>query len=245
MALSCDAIQVYRGLETLSGAATLARARPARASPSRLRGSGRGVQRRPVRGRWRTRRSTDCSPTVAARSSSGAPACTCERRWPTSTCARRYRPGCAPRSSGEIADRGAGGDPRRARPDGRPQRVHPQRPQAHRAVARAPARGPRPAPRQRPALDGEGPPSDDSGRPRHAIGRSSGRASTAESTRCSPRGARDEARSAVETGASRTARAALGFDEFLAGDVEGVKRAHRRYARRQLTWMRQDARPSS
>jgi tRNA dimethylallyltransferase len=51
-------------------------------------------------------------------------------------------------------------------------------------------------------------------------------------------GARDEARSAVETGASRTARAALGFDEFLAGDSEGVKRAHRAYARRQLTWMR-------
>jgi len=47
-----------------------------------------------------------------------------------------------------------------------------------------------------------------------------------------------EARSAAEAGASRTARAALGFEELLAGDTEAAKRAHRDYARRQLTWMR-------
>jgi tRNA dimethylallyltransferase len=52
------------------------------------------------------------------------------------------------------------------------------------------------------------------------------------------RGAADEARAADAAGASRTARAALGFDELLAGDVEAMKRAHRAYARRQLTWMR-------
>jgi tRNA dimethylallyltransferase len=51
-------------------------------------------------------------------------------------------------------------------------------------------------------------------------------------------GAAEEARAAAEHGVSRTARAALGFDELLAGDVEAVKRAHRSYARRQLTWMR-------
>lgn len=51
-------------------------------------------------------------------------------------------------------------------------------------------------------------------------------------------GAADEAREAAEAGASRTARAALGFEELLAGDVEAVKSAHRAYARRQLTWMR-------
>jgi tRNA dimethylallyltransferase len=51
-------------------------------------------------------------------------------------------------------------------------------------------------------------------------------------------GAREEARSAADAGASRTARAALGFHELLAGDIEAVKRAHRAYARRQLTWMR-------
>ncbi len=51
-------------------------------------------------------------------------------------------------------------------------------------------------------------------------------------------GAPDEVRAATGAGASRTARAALGFDELLDGDVEAVKRAHRAYARRQLTWMR-------
>jgi tRNA dimethylallyltransferase len=55
-------------------------------------------------------------------------------------------------------------------------------------------------------------------------------------------GAGEEARSAADAGASRTARAALGFDEFVAGDIEAVKRAHRAYARRQLTWMRKMAR---
>jgi tRNA dimethylallyltransferase len=51
-------------------------------------------------------------------------------------------------------------------------------------------------------------------------------------------GAGGEARHAAEEGASRTARAALGFDAFAAGDLEAVKAAHRAYARRQLTWMR-------
>jgi tRNA dimethylallyltransferase len=50
--------------------------------------------------------------------------------------------------------------------------------------------------------------------------------------------AADEARRVAAAGASRTARAALGFDELLVGDRRGMKRAHRRYARRQLTWMR-------
>ena len=35
-----------------------------------------------------------------------------------------------------------------------------------------------------------------------------------------------------------TARKALGFDELLAGDVEAMKRRTRNYAKRQLTWMR-------
>jgi tRNA dimethylallyltransferase len=51
-------------------------------------------------------------------------------------------------------------------------------------------------------------------------------------------GAGEEARAADAAGVSRTARAALGFEEFLDGDLEAVKAAHRRYARRQLTWMR-------
>jgi tRNA dimethylallyltransferase len=51
-------------------------------------------------------------------------------------------------------------------------------------------------------------------------------------------GAEDEVRRANISGASGTARKALGFDELLTGDVEGMKRRTRNYARRQLTWMR-------
>jgi tRNA dimethylallyltransferase len=48
----------------------------------------------------------------------------------------------------------------------------------------------------------------------------------------------DEVRAAHRAGASSTARAALGFEEILAGDVEAMKRRTRNYAKRQLTWMR-------
>jgi tRNA dimethylallyltransferase len=51
-------------------------------------------------------------------------------------------------------------------------------------------------------------------------------------------GAREEVRRAHAAGASATARKALGFQELLAGDVEAMKRHTRNYARRQLTWMR-------
>jgi tRNA dimethylallyltransferase len=51
-------------------------------------------------------------------------------------------------------------------------------------------------------------------------------------------GAREEALRAHAAGASDTARKALGFEELLTGDVEGMRRRTRNYARRQLTWMR-------
>jgi tRNA dimethylallyltransferase len=51
-------------------------------------------------------------------------------------------------------------------------------------------------------------------------------------------GVREEVRRAHAAGASETARKALGFDELLAGDVEAMKRRTRNYAKRQLTWMR-------
>jgi tRNA dimethylallyltransferase len=59
-------------------------------------------------------------------------------------------------------------------------------------------------------------------------------------------GAADEARAVDEAGASRTARAALGFEQLVADidaapssdAIESIKAAHRAYARRQLTWMR-------
>lgn len=51
-------------------------------------------------------------------------------------------------------------------------------------------------------------------------------------------GAIDEVGRADAAGASVTARQALGFEQLLAGDVEGMKQRTRRYARRQLTWLR-------
>ena len=51
-------------------------------------------------------------------------------------------------------------------------------------------------------------------------------------------GAAAEVRAAEAAGPSRTARAALGWEELLAWDVEAMKAAHRRYARRQMTWLR-------
>jgi tRNA dimethylallyltransferase len=51
-------------------------------------------------------------------------------------------------------------------------------------------------------------------------------------------GAMDEVRAAHAAGASPSARQALGFDELLQGDVEAMKRRTRNYAKRQLTWMR-------
>jgi tRNA dimethylallyltransferase len=51
-------------------------------------------------------------------------------------------------------------------------------------------------------------------------------------------GAADEVRRADAAGASATARKALGFDELLRDDVDAMKRRTRNYAKRQLTWMR-------
>ena len=59
-------------------------------------------------------------------------------------------------------------------------------------------------------------------------------------------GAAEEVRAVAERGAGRTARAALGFEQLLEDHdaapsddtIEAIKTSHRSYARRQLTWMR-------
>ena len=51
-------------------------------------------------------------------------------------------------------------------------------------------------------------------------------------------GAREQVLRAHAAGASETARKALGFGELLTGDVAAMQRRTRNYARRQLTWMR-------
>jgi tRNA dimethylallyltransferase len=51
-------------------------------------------------------------------------------------------------------------------------------------------------------------------------------------------GARREVKAAHAAGASATARRALGFQELLDDDVDAMKAKTRRYAKRQLTWLR-------
>jgi tRNA dimethylallyltransferase len=51
-------------------------------------------------------------------------------------------------------------------------------------------------------------------------------------------GAVEQVRAAHAAGASETARKALGFEELLGGDVDAMKRRTRNLAKRQLTWMR-------
>jgi tRNA dimethylallyltransferase len=51
-------------------------------------------------------------------------------------------------------------------------------------------------------------------------------------------GAVEEVRRAAAAGASSSARQALGFEELLRGDVDAMRTRTRRYAKRQLTWLR-------
>jgi tRNA dimethylallyltransferase len=51
-------------------------------------------------------------------------------------------------------------------------------------------------------------------------------------------GARDQVLQAEQHGASATARKAVGYQELLAGDIDTMKTRTRQYARRQLTWLR-------
>jgi tRNA dimethylallyltransferase len=51
-------------------------------------------------------------------------------------------------------------------------------------------------------------------------------------------GAAAQVERADAAGAAHTARGALGFEELLAGDVEAMKRRTRNYAKRQVAWMR-------
>ena len=54
-------------------------------------------------------------------------------------------------------------------------------------------------------------------------------------------GAAEEVQARAGRGSLGHRRKALGFQELLDGDVEGMKRRTRNYAKRQLTWMRRAA----
>jgi tRNA dimethylallyltransferase len=51
-------------------------------------------------------------------------------------------------------------------------------------------------------------------------------------------GVQEEVQRAAASGVSSTARAALGFEDLLDNDVEAMRTATRRFAKRQLTWLR-------
>jgi tRNA dimethylallyltransferase len=101
--------------------------------------------------------------------------------------------------------------------------------------------------RPEPAVDGDGPPSqlwtDEVRRPTALVGIVMERSALyrridARAEEIAAAGAIDEVRRAEVAGASRSARAALGYRELLAGDLDAMKRRTRNYAKRQLTWMR-------
>ena len=75
-------------------------------------------------------------------------------------------------------------------------------------------------------MDERHPPPDAAGRARRWTARRSTRASTRASTRWSPPAPLEEVRAAHAAGASATARKALGFEELLAGDVDGDAAPH-------------------
>ncbi len=106
VAISCDAIQVYAGLEILSGAASAAE--QARLEHRLLSSSRSTASSRPGASPTSpTARSTSWSPRDGGRSSSAAPACTCAQRWPSSRCDRRCRPTVRAEVESEVAERGS------------------------------------------------------------------------------------------------------------------------------------------
>ena len=237
MAVNCDSIQVYEGLEVLSGAAAADERERLEHRLLGVRAGDGGVQRRPLRGA-RPREIDACSPRAAADRGRRHRPLPAGRPGRAGAAPARAR-GCARGGRGDLAERGvprpftpsSTGDLAASRP--------PERPQAHLAADRAASgwastRTPRPRGCGR---SGRATRRAWSASPSSATSWPS--ASTPGSTRWSRGGAEPRSRAADAAGASRTARAAIGFDELLAGDVEAMKSRPARLARRQLTWMRQ------
>ena len=230
------------GLEILTGAADAAEQRAARAPAARLRAGRRDVHRRRLRAarargdrraaRGRAapdrRRRHRALPARRARRARPAPAGRPEvrARWQASwrddgpAALHAELPGARPRS------------PPASRPTDAP---------AHHPRARAARRRPAPAAAGRRRSCGP----TDTRHPTLLAGAGDGprraatRGSTRASTRWSRPGAARRGASAPTPPAPRPPRApALGFEELLAGDVEAMKTRTRRYAKRQLTWLR-------
>ena len=117
--MSADALQVYNGLETLTGVADAATAASGWSMPGRLPAGRPAVQRRRLRRVAPRRDRRPCWPRVSGRSSSAAPACTCALRLPSSTSDRPSPQAIRDPPPRAAADGRCAGDARRAR-DGRP-----------------------------------------------------------------------------------------------------------------------------
>ena len=239
VAISADALQVYRGLEILTGAATPA-------EQERL--EHRLLSFVPVTetfsagqfARWRTPRSTP-------RSRGAAP--DRRRRHRPLPPGGAHRPGAAPTARRRACASGSS-PPRRARPEA----LHAELAERARGGRRDRSRGPHPRrARARAARDGGG--AGAGGRGVAAVDRRAAPPDAAvrphDGARAPLRAHRrargpDDRRRRGGGGAprrrrrrvARRARKALGFEELLRGDVDAMKRRTRNYAKRQLTWMR-------
>ena len=236
VAVSCDAIQVYRGLEVLSGAADASERSSAGASAGRDRRDRRGVQRRPLR-RARPRRDRRAdrragrTPIVVGGTGlyMRAALADLDLQPPVPDEVRALveaqMPELGPAALHAELDPDVG------------ERIHPN---DRKRVARA-------LELQRAGLD---PPERGTelwtARLRHPtalLGIVVDREALADRIdrrvdAMAAAGAAEEARAARAAGASRTAASALGFEDLLTGDLDAVKADHRRYARRQMTWLR-------
>ena len=217
VAINCDSIQVYRGLEILSGAASAEQRarlehrllgfvadRRASSRAGRFAELAARRDRRPARGR------------AGGRSWSAAPASTCARRSPSSSCARRSPPRSAREVERELASAGPGGAARRARARSSAAGVHPNDRKRIARLTELRARGIEPHASSEGLWTERAAPPDAAGRadarPRGA------RPPDRRPRRRDGRGRRRGGGRGPPTraGASRTARAALGFDELLA-----------------------------
>ena len=240
VAVSADALQVYSGLEILTGAATAPSARCSsigccRFCPSMRASAPASTPSSP------TPRSTRCSPRAAGRSSSGGtglylraaltelslrppPAEGVREQWVAELELR------GPHALHALLARRAPWAAEQIDPGDRQRIV--------RALELYDAGELEPPRRRLRAVDRRRAPPDAARRADH------GARGALCAHRCSgceqmlAAGAVQEVRRAHAAGASATARKALGFEELLAGDVEAMQRRTRNYARRQLTWMR-------
>ena len=239
VAISADALQLYRGLEILTGAPDAAERErlehrligtlPLTATSS----AGEFARARPRRDRRAARRG---APADRRRRHRALPARRARGARPAP--ARRARdPRAPPRELLEPARAGAA---RRAgrRAPATAAAIRPPTPSASRALelldaGQAPHRAPRPRSCGPPRLR----------RPTLLAGLTMDREALvarieARVDAMVAAGAEAEVRAADAAGASPGARQALGFQALLDGDVEAMKTQTRRYAKRQLDWMR-------